>query len=328
MSIPARYSSWLAPVASPSDRICAIKHAILSVDISPILKLRFPHVLVFLNGAELCFQLYRTPSDGQCSCEIGGLVRYLIALERILFKRLWILRFWEGLQQSLATQAAVLALFTAAQCVTVDLRAISLRVLTSSCLESTEFTTTPEETSVVRMDIANIRLQPARTSKRNFLSSMRHAGIEITIGGIDLTLLFLQSVSKVRIIRRWGFEATVQLCNQVAQILQLAKIHGHATVTAKSLVLYCGPEQVQLLQKVVHAHMRYMALAKYVGHRPPTEVQKDPAAWWRYAIRCTLHHICQYQDDTSCSLHHLGKLPSLLDAYARQKKRPGGSQQQ
>lgn len=328
LSIPACCFSWIGPVAAPSESVCVIKHVILSVDVSPMLKLGFPHVVVFFNGADMCIKLQRMPSVGQPSFAFGELIRYLIAVERILFTKLWILRFWDDLQQSIATQAAALALFTAAQCLTVSVRAFSLRILTSHCPGNIDIRNLPEATSAVRMHIASIRLLPARTRNQRFWSGMRNAEVEVVAGGIDLTCCFLRSASELKMLRRWGFEASVKLYNKVAQILQVAKVHGQAKVTAKALVLCCGPEQVQVLHKLVHAYIWYKALLMYAGHRPSQEVQKDPAAWWRYAIRCTLHHICQYPAESSCSLHHLGKLPKLLDAYARQQKRPGESQEQ
>lgn len=305
-----------------------MQHVVLSLDFTNLLKLRLPQIVVCLNNVHMRMEVQQIPSGVGPNVALRERLRYLKAVEGLLFRKVWPFRCFEGLTQCIVSQAAAMALCMAAHCVTVNLRNISIRIIAGARLGDVQYPTNlPTSTSGVGLEllIAGFTLCPAQAKNCKYFMKLRSAGVRIEAVGIDLACRFLHNDCMSKVLRRWGIEASVKLWNQAAKLTQAAEVCAKITIRTKSVVLECGTAQVMVLCRVVHAYMKYHSLLVYACHRPSMPVQKDPAAWWRYAMRCVLQHICEYSEGQCWRPQLLGKLPLLLDEYARQNKRPGGS---
>lgn len=314
-------SNWLVPSAD----CCVIKHIICSVDVGPMLKLRAPAICVSVMGVTVRMEVSSTPSRRRIVSP--ELLRYLNAVEAILFSRNRICRLYGMLHHLMATTALRSALFVMAQCIAVDMHDLAIQICTgltcdSSVTSSLVHLPTP---GCVDIHVAGFKVHPAKPSRRSGMVSFYRAEVFVAVMGVDVACFPLLSGPPQKVIKRWGFEAELKLGNQASSMITAADIQIDAKVAAKAMILQCTAADVLALRKVLQAYMRCQALHVHAGHRPCNTVQMDPAAWWRYATRCVLHHICTYPDEPRWPVHQLGKLPGLLSAYEMQRKRPGES---
>eukprot|EP00892_Ulva_mutabilis_P007519 jgi/Ulvmu1/5139/UM021_0156.1 len=318
--IPAQWLTGNCLLPSPD---CVIKRTICSVELYPLLRIRAPAVHVSVTGVTVRLGIQHSPSTS--SSIARELLRYLDTIDSILFARSWVFQWCRALHQRLATMTVCIGLFIVAHCVAVDMHDISMQICTGLRHHPSN-TTTPAvhaTGSAVDIHVARLKLHSARLGRETSSLSLCTAQMLVAVMGVDVACVCLPSGSPCKIMKRWAMEATLKIGKQGAAGFTVADIYIDATVVTKAIILQATAAEIWVFQDMIQAYARCQALNKYAGHRPDNGVQADPAAWWRYAVRSVLHHICAYPNEPYWPVHHIRKLPALLQEYALQRKQPG-----
>lgn len=321
VAIPAKILSWNGLV--PSTGCSNVKNVSVSIDFGHVLTLGVPAACVFVRGVAMHMEAPCAP--GKSLPASRELLRYLNAVEQVLFGRSWISRCCGSRYNQLATQVACIALFIVVQCVTVNVQDFSLTVHADLKERPSNSSILPLSTTgnAVEVRVASLRIIPARPNGRSSTPRIYGANVRVDVSGLDLICSLLPHSSSHKVMRRWGFEAGINMWNHSTTLLSAADIHVDAAVASKAVIMQCSAVETLVLSNVVQQIFRCQTLGHYAIHRPRTGVLNDPSGWWRYAARCVLQHICEYSDEPCWPVHHLRRLPALLKAYTFHRLQPG-----
>lgn len=249
---------------------------------------------------------------------------YLRATESILFRRWCIIGWFHELRCMVVTKLFAMVLVIAVQCVHMRLHDIGFRLCTSihqdseSCNGDLLFSGHCLDMHITNFEISPTQAQGIGTSDRLRISENRLLAV-----GVELTCCIQASQTRYKLLRRWGFEAVINISYKPLNPYPQPQVDIRGSLFAKALVFESCSEQVEVLWQLAYEYLQCCLAQQYAGIRPTECVDKDPAAWWRYAIKRVLKHSCL--KEPCWSVHLLRKLPSLLKAYEQAQKRPGRS---
>ena len=98
----------------------------------------------------------------------------------------------------------------------------------------------------------------------------------------------------------------------------------NSNIDMKSLMFHCNGAIFSTLKTVSSLLNQHNQLSPYQPYRPCVPVSSNPRAWWRYAGRSILMHVCSLRNEPKWPVHQLCKLPSFVawQKHGRNKGSP------
>jgi hypothetical protein len=156
-----------------------------------------------------------------------------------------------------------------------------------------------------------LHIGPERAKKQQNQPSDGVLHMQTSISGVGLTCeQGHASGHKIgKLLQQWS----AKVCTEVTQ-----KRSGGASlqisneVEMKSLLFQCNDVTYSILVHLMLLIQKHQARLAHGCYRPKTPVSADARAWWHYAGRSVLYHVCRMPCEPKWPVHQLRKLPTFV----------------
>lgn len=301
-------------ITSGSMKKLSITRLSVQISVGPLVALMMPsiriHVLQPAAAVELSFQ--QRKRGGSLPNPKHVSVQLLKEVEKVLWPPCTLTRWCVSIGQALRVAMAPYVMFLLSH-VSIHIENASLHVSAPKHTASAAVTSDEFEGVAMSAQIGTLTVEPAACKRKRWLES--HKGMEVmtVIGGVGLLCQVVSSGRKdtSKLLQQWraSVKTHVQLKWQQRKEWYL---HCSSDVSMKSILLHCNAPIFHTVKHLCSILQHHSQRAPYQLYRPSVPVSSNPQAWWRYAGKSVLMHVCALRQESPWPVHQLCKLPAYV----------------
>lgn len=306
---------------------CSLSHVSVQVSFGSILSAAVPAIQVRMLqpfvAVELSSQRHRTGTSPSTPQHVSS--QLLAEVEKVLWPPCMLSLWWTRTVQLLC------AVF--APCVTLVLSHVSIRIEEASLRVSAPKHVASRATGSSHHDdgveilcqVGCVAVQP--TSRMHQGAPERCKGLQLLteVSGVGVTCVVTSGGNRDsgKLLQQWRVTVRTQVQLKWQRFKEWY-LCCSSDVDMKSLMFHCNVAIFETLKHLSSLLQQHNQRSPYQKYRPCVPVSSNPQAWWKYAGRSVLMHVCALQNEPRWPVHQLCKLPSFV-AWNKQDRSKGSN---